>query len=344
MEVCLVREEVARGNAAESIVPFELLDEEFDAGAVVVEAPEVERLQEHIGDENLVVISAQLEQRQLLGRLLGLRPSDDDEAVGVGPPNGLVAKLGHLDSWAGTHIAQVRQLAFDRSGQAGDDDEAHLLLLQPCDQRVIVKSFVGAHDDRPDSTGNLRQASGKQVQGSTGSMNIARPQLPVPKVFALALETEQRVVRGVPSFDWVVTAPRLLLLAVDDKHGGVDIEDQSHRAVRCDRHALKKLVVQCSQPWECDRGDTQQKTSQCRCVGIAWQAGEILKDTILAQQLRGFDPFQSENHRIEQSQQHFADAVAVVALNKARLLSEAFLESQATEEAVEQIHSTIVSQ
>jgi hypothetical protein len=64
---------VARGNAAESIVLFELLDEEFDAGAVVVEAPEIERLQGHIGDQDLVVISAQLEQRQLLGRLLRLR-------------------------------------------------------------------------------------------------------------------------------------------------------------------------------------------------------------------------------------------------------------------------------
>src|SRR5262249_35052828 len=192
MEVCLVREEVARGNAAESIVPFELLDEEFDAGAVVVEAPEVERLQEHIGDQDLVVISAQVEQHQLLGRLLGLRPSDDDEAVGVGPPNGLVAKLGHLDSWAGTHIAQARQLAFDRSGQAGNDDEADLLLLQPCDQRVIAKSFVAAHDDRPDSTGNLRQASGTQVTGSTGSMNIARPQLPVPN----ALLCPSKPIRG----------------------------------------------------------------------------------------------------------------------------------------------------
>src|SRR5262245_66452281 len=100
MEVCLVREEVARGNAAESIVPFELLDEEFDAGAVVVEAPEVERLQEHIGDENLVVISAQLEQRQLLGRLIGLRASDDDEAVGVGAPNGRDSQGGAGESWA----------------------------------------------------------------------------------------------------------------------------------------------------------------------------------------------------------------------------------------------------
>ena len=114
--------------------------------------------------------------------------------------------------------------------------------------------------------------------------------------------------------------------------------------MRRDRHALKKLVVQRSQPWECDGGNAQQKTSQCRCIGITRQPGEVLKDAILAQQLRGFDPFQSENHRIEQGQQHFADAVAVVALNKAHLLSEQFLEPQTTEEAVKQIHPTVVSQ
>jgi hypothetical protein len=131
--------------------------------------------------------------------------------------------------------------------------------------------------------GNLRHARGEQVQRSAGSMNIARPQLPVPEVLALALETEQWVIRGTPPLDRVVTAPRLLLLTVDDKHGGVDIEDQSRRAVRRDRHALKKPIVQRSQPWECDGGNTQQKTSQCRCVGIARQAGEVLKDTILAQ-------------------------------------------------------------
>jgi hypothetical protein len=238
----------------------------------------------------------------------------------------------------------VRQLAFDRGGQASDDDEAHLLLLQPLDQRVIVKPLVGADDDRADAAGNLRQARGEQVQRSARSMNIARPQLAVPEVLALALETEQRVIRGTAPLDRVVTAPPLLLLTVDDEHGGVDIEDQSRRAVRCDRHALKKPIVQRSQPWECDGGNAQQKTSQGRCVGIARQASEVLKDAILAQQLRGFDPFQSENHWIEQGQQHFADAVAVVALNKARLLSEEFFEPETTEEAMEQIHPTVVSQ
>ncbi len=100
--------------------------------------------------------------------------------------------------------------------------------------------------------------------------------------------------------------------------------------------------MQRSQPWECDGGDAQQKASQYRRVGIARPAGEVLKDAIVAQQLCGFDPFQSENHRVEQGQQHFADAVAVVALEKARVLSKEFLEPETTEKALKQIHPTIV--
>src|SRR5439155_23709373 len=110
------------------------------------------------------------------------------EAVGVRPPGGLVAELGHLDSWAGAYVAQVRQLAFDRGGQAGDDDEVHPLLLQPRDQRVIVKSFVGADNDRPDSAGNLRQARGKQVQRSAAGINTPGRNSAGPESFPLPPE------------------------------------------------------------------------------------------------------------------------------------------------------------
>ncbi len=44
MEVGLVGEEVAGRDAVQGVIAFELLDEQLDPGAVVVEAPEVERL------------------------------------------------------------------------------------------------------------------------------------------------------------------------------------------------------------------------------------------------------------------------------------------------------------
>ena len=60
MEVGLVGEEVACGDAAEGVVPFELFDEQLDAGAVVVKAPEVEGTQGQIGDQDLIVVLARV--------------------------------------------------------------------------------------------------------------------------------------------------------------------------------------------------------------------------------------------------------------------------------------------
>jgi hypothetical protein len=96
VKVGFVGEEVACGDTAECVIPFELANDQFDAGAIVVKAPEVERLQSEIADQDLVVVAAQLEQRQLLARLLGLEAANDHEAIGTCPTGGLVAKLGDL--------------------------------------------------------------------------------------------------------------------------------------------------------------------------------------------------------------------------------------------------------
>ena len=84
MKVGLVGEEVAGGNTAQGVIPFELLDQQLDPGTVVVEAPQVERLQRQIGDQDLVVILPEFEEGQLVGGLLGLRPADHHEARGMG--------------------------------------------------------------------------------------------------------------------------------------------------------------------------------------------------------------------------------------------------------------------
>src|ERR1700730_1338453 len=72
LKVGFVGEEVACGDTPECVIPFELANDQFDAGAIVVKAPEVERLQSEIADQDLVVVAAQLGQRQVLAPLLGL--------------------------------------------------------------------------------------------------------------------------------------------------------------------------------------------------------------------------------------------------------------------------------
>src|SRR5712692_6555080 len=83
MEVKLVGEEVAGWDAAQGVVSLELPNEQFNACPIVVEAPEVERLQRQVRDEHLVAIAAELEEGQLRRRLVGIRPADHHETIQV---------------------------------------------------------------------------------------------------------------------------------------------------------------------------------------------------------------------------------------------------------------------
>lgn len=117
MEVFLVGQEVARRDAAERVFPLEVFDDQLHTGPIVVEPPEVQGLEREVRDEDLVVIFAELEQRQLGGRLLGLGAPDHHEAIQMNPPGGLVAELDHLDPGARMRVPQVGQLALDGPGR-----------------------------------------------------------------------------------------------------------------------------------------------------------------------------------------------------------------------------------
>lgn len=90
---------------------------------------------------------------------------------------------------------------------------------------VVVKPFVRADDDQPNPRGNLREAGREEIGRPAGRVGGAGPQFAVPEILAPALEAEQRVIRGPATLDRVVADRRLLLLAVEDEDGRVDIED-----------------------------------------------------------------------------------------------------------------------
>jgi hypothetical protein len=119
--------------------------------------------------------------------------------------------------------------ALDRSGKFRDDDEAGLLCFEPIDQGAIVKALVCADDYRSYARGKLGEAGLEKVDHAGGSVYVARPQLAVPEVSALAFEAEQWMVSGSAAFQRVVADPGLFLVAVDYQHCRVDIEDDACR-------------------------------------------------------------------------------------------------------------------
>jgi hypothetical protein len=175
-------------------------------------------------------------------------------------------------------------------------------------------------------------------------VRVAGPQLALPEVLRLALEAEQRVIRRAPPLDRVVADPGLLLLAVEDQHGGVDVEDQPERRPRLDGHAVQQAVVQGAQLWERRRRRSQEEPPQGRRIGIAPQAGEVLEDPILAKQLRCLEAFQPKEHRVEKRQQHLADAVAPIPLKHCPVAGNGILESDPRQEAVQEVDAPVVGQ
>src|SRR6266478_676789 len=344
MKVRLVGKEVARGDGAKRVIAFELSDDELDARPIVVETPEVQRLQHKVRDEDLVVIASELEQSQLRGRFFGLRSADHDEAEGARPAVRLITELGRLHAAADGAITQRRELALDRLSQPRDDHKAGALELEPLDQRMVVKSLVCPHNHALSRIGALGKAGLQQSLDPTGGVGVAGPQLPVPVILALALEAQQGVIGRSTALDRVVTDSGVLLLTVENQYGRVHIEQQSSRPMRSIGHAFEEFVVQRTQARQHLRCCAQQKPAQACCLRIVRQSRQILEDAILSQQLCRLESFEAEDHRIEERQQHLADAVAIVALREMKLVCDGALESDLGEKAMQQIDAAVVRQ
>jgi hypothetical protein len=98
MKVSVVGKKVPRGNLAQRVISLELSDNPFDSRSTIVEAPKVEGSQIEIGNQDLVLVPPELEQRQLWLRLFGLRSSNNYEAVRMEPVKRLIIELGCLHS------------------------------------------------------------------------------------------------------------------------------------------------------------------------------------------------------------------------------------------------------
>jgi len=102
--------------------------------------------------------------------------------------------------------------------------------------------------------------------------------------------------------------------------------------------------VQSTQLWKDGRCDPEQKAPQAACVGISWQSSQVLEDTVLAEPLGCFNSVETQQHGIEQRQQHLADAVAVVALSEPDIGGQRILEPDSRQEAVPYVDAAVMRQ
>lgn len=84
----LVGQKVLCGDLSQRIGILQLADDQFGAGPLIVEAPQVQGGQREIGDEDLVGVAAHLEQMQWRRRLFGKRLPDHHKASRSRPSMG----------------------------------------------------------------------------------------------------------------------------------------------------------------------------------------------------------------------------------------------------------------
>ena len=95
--------------------------------------------------------------------------------------------------------------------------------------------------------------------------------------------------------------------------------------------------MQLSQFGKSQRGHSEQETPQGGWVGISGYPGEILKDSILFQEVRRFDPSQSQRDGINQRQHLLGNRVAIVALEKMSILGQKRAEIDLLKKPLDQI-------
>ncbi|MBI4426137.1 MAG: hypothetical protein HY567_01025 [Candidatus Kerfeldbacteria bacterium] len=219
-----------------------------------------------------------------------------------------------------------------------------MLRLDPLDERAVVKPLVCSDNHALAWVGALGKASLQQSHYTASGVRIAWSQFSVPVIFALSLEAQQRMIGGTTPLDGVVADARLFLFAIEHQHRGVDVENESRRQVRAAAHASQKFVVQHAQTRQHLRRCAQQKSSQAGRVRITGQPRQVLEHPVLPQQLRSLEPFEPKDHRVEQRQQHLANAVTVVALPDTNMLCDRALESNAGQKPMQQVDTAIVRQ
>jgi len=213
-------------------------------------------------------------------------------------------------------VAQSRQTIFQRTGEPGDDHVESPFSFDKVEDFVIEERSIGTHANRPARLGQFGKGSLQQRDGDGRGLHIARLVAALPTILAPSFETQQRKVRWTPAFLGVVAHLGSLLMAVDRQHRAVQIEDGPRRS---SHHRRSPRVVQSDQGISSSASQPQQEASQAGGLGIARQARQGMKHTVVAQRFGRLDASQTQDEWIKQRFQRLADTVAVVSLGKVHL-------------------------
>lgn len=152
---------------------LEFSDDEFRCGVLIVEAPEIQRLQRKIGNKDLIRVSSHLKQMQLHRRFFWNRSTNQNEPFGVSPAMGTVSKLSSSDVPSNASVAKPTKVLLKGSSQSIDNDKRGLFSFDKFDNFVIEERSIGAHVRLTDSTGKLAEDVFQQCPDHSARMSVA---------------------------------------------------------------------------------------------------------------------------------------------------------------------------
>jgi len=242
----------------------------------------------------------------------------------LGQPWGLVSKLGHFEPALELVEARRPRPLFDWPVFFGDDNIAQALIFQASDELAAEESRIGPNTNAraADMRRHLGQATLKKENHSGVGRSIARSQRAVPKLLAISLEAQQRMIRAAALLFGIVANPGSLLMAIEGQDHGVQIEDQTGGNFGEPEELAPQLVVQTDQLADGFDRQALQKPAQRGLIRKTTEPKKIDEGSVVLQQLGLVDAAQPGDRRVEQSQDQVGRTVIGVALRQLDLALE----------------------
>jgi len=337
MEIGLIGSPISGRDFPQGIGFQKLPNNKFSRGSLVVESPEIERLQGEVGNNHLVGISSHLEEGELPGRLLWKKTSNYDESLNGFPSPRFVFEFRDPDSRSDLLVTKTPKAVLNGFGDSSHNGIEGLNFLKKLDDRMVVEGRVAPDSNLSNSRGQLRDASLQQIDGMRSGMDIAREIDSLPYISCFAFETEKGLIGRPPPFFGIVAHSGSFLLAIDRKDLGVEIEDDGGERSGFHQEMTTESIVEVLEGGEASRSKPFQKLPQGRWIGISRKTGHKLEDPILFQQDVGCDPFQSKDNWVKDGQDGIADRITIVELLESNGLGESRTEFDLLEKLLQEV-------
>ena len=316
VKIGLIGGPVSGGNFAQGVGFEKFPYDKFSRGSFVVETPEIERFQRKIGKYNMVGVSGHFEKRKLPGRFFGYEAPHDDESLRSIPPPWFVFELGEPNPRGDFFVGKTSEVLLDRLGDPGDNSIESRDFLEVFGNRMIVEGRVGSYPNLSDAGRQHRDAFFQNLDCVRSRMDVSRQVDPFPDIARLPLETEKGLVGGTPSLFWIEANLGSLLLSIDCQNLCIEVEDDRGDGIGLHQKMPTEAVVEIPKGCEAFGAEAFQKPPQGSGIWICWKARQILEDSILLQEDVGFDPAQTKNNWIKDTEDGVADGVSIVELSK----------------------------